>query len=552
MSALSGNAGHLTYQRTPRCRRASPNPAGSVPLFISVCLLCALASSERLMAEDARLAELRAGYIQTVTSLSPVWTRCLWNRTFKASKPEEARPSLGDPSGVMLDWAQDGRRFHYQEQGGGPTERPKWISCDGPSVWSLGYEKLEERHELTHVMRQSLETATDWEVRCHRSPANWLGLYFNISPQQQTGATLATLLKQAEGVEVVDDEVDGHPCWKVELPFKTARPGEIFPVAAWFDPQAGYLPRQILPKFSVTGFSDVYRVQSFRQVTQEGVKPVLWFPERMTVENRLAVDELALQDVKFGDPLELNLFRPEVPKGVQVYDLDDEQQSARSDQLQIPPCTRTQDGGVSSRERGRGNATGRAAGGSNTADCGCARSPGELGDGAGGHGAADAGGGNDSGFARGPCDVMLGNLSREGCAMSAKSLLSAWVFVLLVCGTMMQLQLKTLAEHQCVKSGPVAENSHPCSECLYDYEFEMWRQCNPSPDPVDQGCVEPTSTDGILCDQASPDCWGEQVYWSDSYCTGMQFITNWPCEDRYYLDAWWWDDGDEPECGLTI
>jgi hypothetical protein len=308
-------------------------------------ILCAQSATQTCLGADVALEEVRAGYVQTVTSMPRIWTRCLSKKTV----PEEMARLMAKGSsrsadsfsfdGAIVEWATDGLKSHYRFHGGarpdGSPLKPNWFSCDGTRVWTLEYSKPEERGELQYAKHQSLTTRTDSALRIEDTPGKWLGLYFGISEQQQSGASLVTLLQSGDPRLVGPEEIDGHLCYRVEMLFPSARPGDTLPVTAWFDPQVGYLPRRISNDFNGSSPPSDYRVLSFREVAVNNTGQTVWFPERMMIERKasnnriVSTDDLTLLEVRINEPLAGDLFRPKVPAGIPVFDLDRESEVQR-------------------------------------------------------------------------------------------------------------------------------------------------------------------------------------------------------------------------------
>jgi hypothetical protein len=282
---------------------------------------------------DVTLEEIRAGYVQTVTSMRTIWTRCAWKRTLPEAKADAlARMDFSAFDGAVIEWAVDDLKSHYHAYGGarpdGQLRRPDWFSCDAKRVWTLEYSK-EEGYAPVYAAYQSLATGTDSALRMKHTPAKWLGLYFSISEQQQSGASLITLLRSGEPRLVGSEEIDGHLCYRVEMTYKTALPGEALPVTAWFDPEVGYLPRIITTDFNPGGVPADYRVHSFRKVRLGQDGQTAWFPEHMSIERSISTNELTLLESRINEPLARDLFRPKLPSELPVFNLDNKAEVQR-------------------------------------------------------------------------------------------------------------------------------------------------------------------------------------------------------------------------------
>lgn len=320
-----------------RCSRVAGciRPATVAGIFL---VLFARPAAQTCFGADVTLEEVRAGYIQTVTSMPRIWTRC----TSKITIPERRAKLMAEASSrsvnsygvdrALVDWASDGLKYHYHGHSGvkpdGSALRPIWLSCDGNRVWSLEYAGADTNYALWYGKYQSLTTATDSALRIHHTPGKWLGLYFGISEEQQSGASLATLLTSGNPQMKGPEEIDGQLCYRIEMTFPSARPGDVLPVSVWFDPQVGYLPRRISNDFNGEAPPSDYRALSFRQVDVAGGDVKLWFPERMMIERRglhddvISTVELTLTDVRINEPLAADLFRPKLPADIPAFDID--------------------------------------------------------------------------------------------------------------------------------------------------------------------------------------------------------------------------------------
>jgi hypothetical protein len=303
---------------------------------------------------DVTLEEIRAGYIQTVTSMPRIWTRCTWKQEIPKDRAELLAKEFSQPvaalgfEGVSVDWAIDGVRSHYYAHGGtkpdGRPRKPDWFSCDGKRVWTLEYSDTEDGYVVLYAKHQSLATYTDSALRMKHTPGKWLGLYFSISEQQQSGASLRTLLHKDDTRLIGPEVIDGQTCYRVEMVYPSAQSGESLPVTAWFDPQVGYLPQMISNDFNGSAPPSDYRVLSFRQIPLGTDGQTMWLPDHMLIERRnsrdtiLSKNELTLLEIKINEPLAGDLFRPKLPRGLPVFDLDDPADVQRCIRFQTQPA----------------------------------------------------------------------------------------------------------------------------------------------------------------------------------------------------------------------
>lgn len=314
----------------------------SLPGVAILLLLLFFAQSvpRQSFAADVTLEEIRAGYVQTITSMPRIWTRCTWKQSLSEDMAKLMAKELSrsvDSFGyddIVVEWATDGLKSHYYSQGGarsdGQPRKPDWFSCDGSHVWTFEYSAADEGYALWYAKQQSLATGTDSALRIKHTPGKWLGIYFGISEELQSGASLVTLLQSGDPRLIGSEEVDGHVCYRVEMTYPSARLGETLPVTAWFDPQVGYLPRKLSNDFNGSAPPSDYRVLSFRQVAVGNDGQTMWFPDRMLIERRdrnndvISTSELTLLDVRINEPLAGDLFRPKLPVGLPAFDLDKE------------------------------------------------------------------------------------------------------------------------------------------------------------------------------------------------------------------------------------
>ena len=279
------------------------------------------------LADDATLERIRSGYVQSVTSWRAVWTRCQQKKTYSdqmRSDPRFAEKVKQGARGALVDWAVDGEMFHvsYRRPGG---ESVSWFSYDGKTTWTLDYT---DDGEIKRVRKRRLETKTDAGLTRNVNPGRFLGLYFNVGPTLGRGVALKSLLKTEPLTLVGQEEAEGASCWNVEFAYPSTDANVSLPVRVWFDPAHGYLPRRTTLECNgqMVGTSRVVR---FREISSGD--QVVSFPSEMVEEHPLETRRLTLLEIKLDDDVPDDLFRPPLPRGIPVYDLDDERSA---DQLQ--------------------------------------------------------------------------------------------------------------------------------------------------------------------------------------------------------------------------
>jgi hypothetical protein len=315
----------------PRIGFDSPSTGPRNRPVIALATLCVLGLSglrSSAAAADVTLEELHDGYAQSVESMRTVWTRSTWSRTANLDDPVHPTQGFGN---ITVDWAIDGAKWHVHvhPRGDRPPIMEKWISFDGRRVWHPEFSENHEIGDYVYVRHRSLATATDNRLRKSLTPGSFLGLYFNIDDNSQSGASLATVLSRPDAVLQGEDEVDGHPCYRIDGRFPTTHREVTWPVSVWLDPAAGHLPRKIEATLGPQPRKPVVlTVHEFQQVPpSEGT--VLWFPQRCVMENVFVTDELIVAEVTINEPVAESLFRPKRIPNVPVFDLDKEQDVQR-------------------------------------------------------------------------------------------------------------------------------------------------------------------------------------------------------------------------------
>jgi hypothetical protein len=267
---------------------------------------------------EETLEKVRAGYVQSISSMRSISSR---SSLFRVGKNK----FVPDMKNVKVDWDVDGRRFAlhiYAQEGSVSSMSPVWLSYDGQLIWSVNYQQLDGIFRPDVVVTHSLRTATDGTLRIHRTPGQWLGVYFNISESQQSGSSLESMLNSSTATFAGEESVNDNACYRVDCEFVTSRPGETLPVSVWLDPSVGFLPRRIETEFNIGQPKQQYTVLGFRQVFVDDLDRRLWFPTEMAYEDKLCSDKLVVDFVSMS-PQNKSAFRPQVDSSVSVVNAED-------------------------------------------------------------------------------------------------------------------------------------------------------------------------------------------------------------------------------------
>lgn len=293
-------------------------------LFLSS-LVC---STPFCNADDNQLAVIEAGYRQSLSRLTSVHAKCEQETEFIAqSKSLRERISL--PSGThLVEWAIDGGRRLYHIE---PTESAEntlhdFRSSDGSFFWNVEWSGDQPARVFK---RAQAETGSRW-FRDHRGPGHFLGLFLDVGHSVRA-RSLRELFQDSRTHVAGQETLDGQACWKVDFgPFPTgpipneSKTSDLW-ISAWFDPAAGYLPRQIAFWSTESGSRtellktrSTNRVTSFRRLDEISG----WFPETMVLESWLARETFQLREVTVGKRLPKQLFQPTID-GVPIVNLSD-------------------------------------------------------------------------------------------------------------------------------------------------------------------------------------------------------------------------------------
>ncbi len=269
---------------------------------------------------DVTLQTIRSEYAATLNQLTTVWTRARLQRSM-----QEVRLKDGESSGIPVEWAISGPKWFlsYGFDPNGTGQRGAWYSCDGDRVWTQYFFLKDQPEKVAALSYQSLTTATDETLRSTDCFGTFLGLYFPGTGKSQNGLSLEDLLARRDARLIGEELVDGVKCYRVECSNSNVDNSETYPVIAWFDPQHGFLPRQIRhPDERGKNSIDLdFVTLQFREVPN-GSDGVVWFPEVCVHKNRFGKDILHLDDVRTGSLPETVIFTPGQPPGVPVFDFD--------------------------------------------------------------------------------------------------------------------------------------------------------------------------------------------------------------------------------------
>ena len=290
--------------------------------------------------EAASLDEVRDRYAESLNALLPLWTLCEWSQ-YPASKEFAEGPGALEPrEGTLVEWAVDGDKWHFSHSS--PLSK-RWMAYDARSVWELAYDK-EDKQAILAAEKYSLSTRSDFVLRIGPTVGQWIGLYIGINDDKQSGATLRHMLNDDSAEWVGEEDVGGHACIRIELMYPTPG-GERLPLTAWLDPSAGYLPRRIQKRFYPGGQPEEILVDTFLKL-DAGNGSFPFIPQEMRRTTRTTTNVLRLIDVKFGESQDQDLFRPVLPAGVPVFDMENPDQAnqhgaflrqARAARPDVPP-----------------------------------------------------------------------------------------------------------------------------------------------------------------------------------------------------------------------
>lgn len=282
------------------------------------------AGDARAAAQDVTLDEIRAGYSQTIASLGSLWVRYRRIIDIDSSKEHLARGSQTEN-----EWAFDGRRYlhryHGQFSRGGERVLPQHSCSDGRTTWVFRYARDADGQVFLDSVWQRPILEIDgkrlWSDLASRTFVPDLGLQINYTGHSIGHETVPSLLQKDSAELTGMEEVDGVPCWHVDLGrHRGPSDPRVVSVDAWFDPAAGWLPRQ-----TIVGDDQTPGEQRIvhRYVRVETAVGPCWFPEvceRIIGTTRY---RLEVQDLKINEDLPDSVFRPEIPEGTRVVDITD-------------------------------------------------------------------------------------------------------------------------------------------------------------------------------------------------------------------------------------
>ncbi|RLS52301.1 MAG: hypothetical protein DWH91_17090 [Planctomycetota bacterium] len=226
--------------------------------------------------------------------------------------PPELEPGRSYPRLTTSHWAVEGRKSgieHFSAIFPSGNQFPGSVeSYDGAHVWNLDHRK-----RRLFFQDDPAEYADN--LKSCFTPGQILGHYFTAGRLQLPHLNLVTLLSTDRARLVGPDQVGEHACWRIDFPYPGIAAQNDLPMTVWLDPQHGHLPRR-LKDFS-------YRqteVLKFQRVEAEGA----WFPWEIQFKVNQELQILRVQSVAINKPIASTVFRPALPQGYELIDLDNE------------------------------------------------------------------------------------------------------------------------------------------------------------------------------------------------------------------------------------
>lgn len=265
--------------------------------------------------DDPQLKVIHDGYVQTITSIRNVW--CRYEVLQEPTNPN--RKFLA-PKRVICEWAIDGEKYHFsftgfpRETEAGIHRRPYWESTDGKYFWSLQYT---DQDKIDHAIKKQLRDGT-WrgQVRDHIPPGQFLGLYFTAGKPR---LTLQSILEKVPLTFGGKETIDGHECWRVDFDYPGA--ASDIPMTVFFDPTVNFLPRRLIQHSTSGGDPRIRTVVKFAKM-KDGEGQTVYFPWEMRNEDSSTLSRIKILQVQLNEKLPDTLYRPQLPEGVEVVDLD--------------------------------------------------------------------------------------------------------------------------------------------------------------------------------------------------------------------------------------
>jgi hypothetical protein len=285
-------------------------------------LLLALSQAADVRADDAQtLATIRAAVRENLTSIHSLELK------FHKYDPET------ETEFKNWEWAISGNKSLLTREAAPDLNRRGnsrwWMSFDGTTGYYIDYEPT-DKSKVRSLARTS-EPYSNYDGLA--VPLSLLNLRVLNADQ-----TFLELLDRPTARLLGEEEVDGHPCWKVDLGTHTIAGKPANGLVAWFDPSVGYWARwvkcspynaptrkienQTQPIVLEPGqiFRDD-RALEFDRFDDLALGGQRWFPTRYAVTGLGGrTYEVVFDDIQINPTIPDERFVPDLPVGTPVYD----------------------------------------------------------------------------------------------------------------------------------------------------------------------------------------------------------------------------------------
>jgi len=307
---------HRPIRESASIRSALSRPS----LVVIACVMLSAMTAPPIAADDdPQLKVIRDGYVRSITSIRNVWCRYEIRR-----EPANPKGQLFGPKRVMAEWATEGDNYHFsfcpipaENEAEIPYRPTWWESTDGKDFWTLQYI---DEGKIDYALKRQLKDGT-WSMRGKPSPGQFLGLYFNVGKYNKRGLTLQSILKTVPVKLGSVETIEGHQCWRVDFDYPGESPEHDIPMTVFFDRSANYLPRRLIQHSTSGGDPAIRTILEFSTFKSPDGESV-YFPVKMLEEHPVGISRIKVLQVKLNEKLPETLYRPQLPEGVEVYDLD--------------------------------------------------------------------------------------------------------------------------------------------------------------------------------------------------------------------------------------
>ena len=274
-------------------------------------LLLAFALSTLATDEATTLATIRAAAHENFTAIHSLELQ------FHEYWPEQ-KAHL-----VKWDWAIEGDKFSLaslpdgKQFPGGPNVRGQFV-FDGTTCYFFEYEPT-ALNEIAAIHRMS---SIHPAYTAGAQPLVLFGWRLSAADQ-----TFLALLDRPTTRLLGSEDVEGSPCWKVDLGEITYQGRITNRLTAWFDPAAGYWLRRlrsmpdVFPAVLAPGqmFYDYIasEMDLFDDLALGGQR---WFPTRYKTIGPQRTVEIILEKIQINPTIPAGRFQVEIPVGMLVVD----------------------------------------------------------------------------------------------------------------------------------------------------------------------------------------------------------------------------------------